>query len=166
MLQRIDPPSAARIAAADLRRMVRALEVYFLTGRPLTAHFAETASPIAGMRVIAVALRIPMALTAERTARRVEQQFARGLLDEIRGLLARGVPPEARPFGGLVYRQAMEHLRGVRDEAATRALIATENRHYAKRQLTYWKRNKDIVWFDRADSRAISRHVRSWVAQD
>ncbi len=53
-------------------------------------------------------------------ARRVDEQFARGIVDEVRGLLARGVPPDARPFGGLVYRQVMEMLRGVRDEAETR----------------------------------------------
>ena len=70
-----------------------------------------------------MALALPPALTAERVARRVDEQFARGIVDEVRGLLARGVPREARPFGGLVYRQVMEMLRGVRDEAATRALI-------------------------------------------
>lgn len=148
MVQRVDPASAERILIGDRKRMIRALEVFFLTGRPLTAHFADTVSPIAGMRVISIALRIPAALTAERTARRVNQQFERGVLDEIRGLLARGVPETARPFGGLVYRQAMEHLHGVRDEAATRELIARENRHYARRQLTWFRKEPDLEWFD------------------
>ena len=70
------------------------------------------------------------------------------LLDEIRGLLAAGVPAGARPFGGLVYRQAMEHLRGVRDEAETRALIAQENRKYARRQLIWFRKEPNLVWFD------------------
>jgi tRNA dimethylallyltransferase len=148
MLQRVDPPSATRILAGDRKRMVRALEVFFLTGRPLTAHFADTVSPIAGMRVIGVALRVPAALTAERVARRVDQQFARGLIDEIRGLLARGIPETARPFGGLVYRQALEYLHGVRDEPATRELITRENRHYARRQLIWFRKEPDLEWFD------------------
>ena len=148
MLQRVDPASARRILPGDRKRMVRALEVFFLTGRPITAHFADTVSPIAGVRVIGIALRLPASQTAERVARRVDQQFARGLLDEIRGLLARGVPGTARPFGGLVYRQALEHLHGVRDEGATRELIARENRHYAKRQLTWFRREPDLEWFD------------------
>jgi tRNA dimethylallyltransferase len=147
MLARVDPPAAARILPGDRKRMVRALEVFFLTGRPLTAHFAETRSPIAGMRVVPIALRLPADQTAERVARRVDQQFARGLLDEIRGLLARGVPETARPFGGLVYRQALEHLHGVRDEAATRELIARENRHYARRQLIWFRKEPDLEWF-------------------
>ncbi|MFN7914641.1 MAG: tRNA (adenosine(37)-N6)-dimethylallyltransferase MiaA [Vicinamibacterales bacterium] len=148
MLRRVDPPSASRILAGDRKRMIRALEVFFLTGTPLTAHFAETVSPIAGMRVLAIALRVSPAHIAERTALRVDQQFERGLLDEMRGLLARGVPETARPFGGLVYRQALEHLHGVRDEAATRELIARENRHYARRQMVWFRKEPDLQWLD------------------
>jgi tRNA dimethylallyltransferase len=148
MLRRVDPPSAVRILPGDRKRMIRALEVFFLTGRPLTSHFADTASPIAGMAVTAVGLRIPSVLTAERVARRVDAQFARGLLDEVRALLARGIPETARPFGGLVYRQALEHLHGVRDEAATRELIARENRQYARRQLIWFRKEPDLEWFD------------------
>ena len=120
MLQRVDPESAQRIMPRDLMRLVRALEVYFLTGRPLTAHFAATTSLIPDVKVIEIGLRLPAAAISERVTRRVDQQFERGLLDEMRALLARGIPEDARPFGGLVYRQAMEHLHGVRDEAATR----------------------------------------------
>jgi tRNA dimethylallyltransferase len=148
LLRRVDPGSADRIQPADVKRMVRALEVFFLTGRPLTAHFADTVSPLPDAHIIAVAVQLPAAAIAERTARRVEQQFASGLLDEMRGLLARGVPESARPFGGLVYRQALEHLHGVRDEAATRALIAQENRRYARRQLIWFRKEPNLRWFD------------------
>jgi tRNA dimethylallyltransferase len=148
LLSRVDPESAARIMPRDQKRLVRALEVYFRTGRPLTAHFIETRSLIADCRVIAVALKLPPALTAERVARRVDQQFARGIVDEVTGLLARGVPREARPFGGLVYRQVMEMLDGVRDEAATRALIVQENRRYARRQLIWFRKEPNLIWFD------------------
>jgi len=148
MLKRVDPASALRIQPRDLKRLVRALEVYFLTGRPLTAHFADTVSPLGEVDVIAVALRLPAAVVSERVMRRVDEQFERGLLDEIRTLLARGIPEAARPFGGLVYRQALEHLHGVRDEAATRALIAQENRRYARRQLIWFRKEPNLVWFD------------------
>lgn len=148
MLRKVDPESALRIQPRDLKRLVRALEVYLLTGRPLTAHFAETASLIPDVEVIAIGLRLPVAAIAERAARRVDEQFERGLLDEMRGLLARGVPETARPFGGLVYRQAMEHLKGVRDEPATRALITQENRRYAKRQLIWFRKEPNLAWFD------------------
>jgi tRNA dimethylallyltransferase len=148
MLGRVDPESALRIQPRDLKRLVRALEVYFLTGRPLTAHFAETASPIPDVDVVPIALRLPAAAISERVTRRVDEQFDRGLLDEMRTLLARGIPESARPFGGLVYRQALEHLHGLRDEAATRALIAQENRRYARRQLIWFRKEPNLRWFD------------------
>ena len=146
MLKRVDPESAARIQPNDLKRMVRALEVYFLTGAPLTSHFAATVSPLAGYRTVAVALSPPMSLIAERVAKRVDAQFEQGLLDEIRSLLARGIPETARPFGGLVYRQALEHLHGVRNEADTRELITRENRRYARRQLIWFRKEPNLVW--------------------
>ena len=148
LLGRVDAASARRIQPRDLKRLVRALEVYFLTGRPLTAHFAETVSPIPEVEVVAIGVRLPAAQISERVARRVDEQFQRGLLDEIRTLLARGIPETARPFGGLVYRQALEHLRGIRDQAATRALIAQENRRYARRQLIWFRKEPNLVWLD------------------
>jgi tRNA dimethylallyltransferase len=148
LLRRVDPDSADRIMARDRKRLVRALEVYLSTGRPLTAHFADTRSPVADCEVIAVGLKIPAPLTAERVALRVERQFARGIVDEVKALLANGVPAEARPFGGLVYRQVMEMLRGVRDEPATRALIVQENRRYARRQLIWFRKEPNLIWFD------------------
>jgi tRNA dimethylallyltransferase len=147
MLGRVDPPSAARIQPRDQMRLVRALEVYFLTGRSLTAHFAETVSPLAGWDVTAIALTMPAADLAPRLERRVHEQFARGLLDEIRALLARGIPETAHPFTGLVYRQALEYLHGARDEAATRELIVRENRRYARRQLIWFRKEANLIWF-------------------
>jgi tRNA dimethylallyltransferase len=152
-LGRVDPASAARIQRRDLKRIIRALEVYLLTGRPITTHFAETVSPLADYEVAAIALRIPSDETARRVARRVDAQFEQGLLDEIRGLLASGVPPSAHPFTGLVYRQALEHLGGVRDERATRELIVRENRRYARRQLIWFRKEPNLRWFHAAGER-------------
>ena len=148
LLRRVDPQSALRIQPRDLKRIVRALEVFLLTGRALTAHFAETESPIPDVARLAFALRLPAAQISERVTRRVDEQFDRGLLTEIRTLLDNGIPDTARPFGGLVYRQALEHLRGERDEALTRALIAQENRRYARRQLIWFRKEPNLVWLD------------------
>jgi tRNA dimethylallyltransferase len=170
MLARVYPASGLRIQPRDLKRLVRALEVFFLTGRPLTAHFADTASPIPDVEVLAIALRLPADAISARVTRRVDDQFARGLLDEIRTLLARGIPESARPFGGLVYRQALEHLRGVRDEPSTRALIAQENRRYARRQLIWFRKEPNLSWFDgpgesAATIAAVTRLVDTYVAR-
>jgi tRNA dimethylallyltransferase len=166
MVQRVDPASASRILARDRKRLVRALEVYFLTGRPLSAHFAETVSPTGFCEVVPIGLRIPAALTSARVTARVDAQFERGLMEEIRALLARGVPETARPFGGLVYRQALELLHGVRDQAATRALIAQENRRYARRQLIWFRKEPNLVWLDGPgeESAVIERAARALTA--
>jgi tRNA dimethylallyltransferase len=154
LLARVDPESAARISPRDRKRLIRALEVYFLTGRPLTSHFADTRSPLPEYRVVTFALRIPPEATAERVASRVDGQFAQGLLDEIRRILDAGVPPTVLPFTGLVYRQALEHLRGVRDAAATRELIVRENRQYSRRQLIWFRKEPDLHWIHAAGERA------------
>ena len=159
-----------RLEATASRRGIpflhRMLEVFFLTGQPLTDHFARTESPLADVPVMGLAVRLPAAAISERVTRRVDEQFARGLLDEIRALLARGVPETARPFGGLVYRQALEHLHGVRDEWATRALIAQENRRYARRQLIWFRKEPNLVWLDGPgeQSAVIERAARALTA--
>ena len=150
LLHRVDPASAERVHPRDRKRLIRALEVYLLTGRPLTTHFAETQAPLPEYDVVSFALQIPPELTAARVAARVDAQFQQGLLDEIRGILASGIPETAHPFTGLVYRQALEHLHGVRDEAATRALIVRENRKYSRRQLIWFRKEPNLQWIHAA----------------
>jgi tRNA dimethylallyltransferase len=127
---------------------VRALEVYLLTGRPLTAHFEATSPPIAGLDVLAFGLQTPRADAAARIARRVDEQFARGVVDEVRDLLAADVPITAHAFSGLVYRQVVELLQGVRSEADTRALIVRENLRYTRRQVTWFRKEPGVQWID------------------
>lgn len=147
-LARVDPPSATRIQPRDRKRLIRALEVYLLTGRALTEHFDRTASPIADFDVHAVALNLPRPLLRDRVARRVDDQFARGVVDEVRGLVASGLALQAHALSGLVYRQVVEMLRGVRGEAETRALIVQENMRYARRQATWFRKEAGVRWLD------------------
>ena len=148
VLARVDPASAERIQVADRKRMIRALEVFALTGRALTAHFADTVSPLPEFTVIAVGLRMSAAALEPRLTERVGTQLDRGLDAEVRGLLESGVPETARPFGGLVYRQMLDYVRGVRGLAETRALIVQENRRYARRQLIWFRKEPTLEWFD------------------
>ena len=167
MVKRLDPASAERILPRDRKRLVRALEVYFETGKPLTAHFAATVSPLPPeVTVTALALRMPSAELAPRLARRVDAQFDAGIVSEVQALLARGVPRTARPFGGLVYRQVIELLDGVRDQAATRELIVRENRRYARRQLLWFRKEPNLMWFDGpGESVEMQARVLRWLAE-
>lgn len=167
MVKRRDPQSAARILPRDRKRLVRALEVYFQTGTPLTEHFAQTVSPLPReVTVTALALRMPSAELGPRLARRVAAQFDAGIVAEVQGVLARGIPRSARPFGGLVYRQVIEYLDGVRDEAATRDLIVRENKRYARRQLIWFRKEPNLMWFDGpGESPAVQARVLGWLAE-
>ncbi|HXT70832.1 MAG TPA: tRNA (adenosine(37)-N6)-dimethylallyltransferase MiaA [Vicinamibacterales bacterium] len=147
-LVRVDPDSGLRIQPRDLKRLVRALEVYLLTGRPLTSHFEHTASPIADFKMLTIGVNMPREALWPRVARRVDQQFARGVVAEVRERLAAGVPKNAHAFTGLVYRQVIEMLDGVRDESATRELIVRENMRYARRQLIWFRKEPDVRWLD------------------
>jgi tRNA dimethylallyltransferase len=167
MVRRVDPASAERVQPRDRKRLIRALEVYFQTGKPLTAHFADTVSPLGPeVHVLALALRMDSAPLAERLARRVDAQFAAGLLDEVHGLLASGVPKTARPFGGLVYRQVIEYLDGARDLQATRDLIVQENRRYARRQLIWFRKEPNLTWFEGpGETPDVQARVLRWLAE-
>ena len=164
-LGRVDPASARRIQPRDRKRLVRALEVYLLTGQPLTAHFDATASPIEGMRVLPLGVGLPRPDLRARVSRRVDAQFARGIVDEVRGLLAAGVPASAHALTGLVYRQVIEMLQGLRNEADTRELIVRENMRYARRQLIWFRKEAGVRWIEgpgesgsaRAQSLSIAR---------
>jgi tRNA dimethylallyltransferase len=145
-LVRVDPDSGLRIQPRDLKRIVRALEVYLLTGRPLTAHFGDTTSPIAGVGLLTIGVDLPREELWPRVARRVDDQFSRGVVEEVKRLLSAGVPRTAHAFSGLVYRQIVEMLDGVRDEAATRELIVRENMRYARRQLIWFRKEPNVRW--------------------
>jgi tRNA dimethylallyltransferase len=149
-LSRVDPESARRIQPRDLKRIIRALEVYRLTGRPLTDHFAETVSPIAELDVLPIGLTLPRDALRTRVAGRVDAQFARGIVQEVRDLLASGVPFSAHAFSGLVYRQVVELLQGVRADAETRELIVRENMRYARRQLIWFRKEPNVRWLEGA----------------
>lgn len=163
-LARVDPASALRIQLRDRKRLVRALEVYLLTGRPLTDHFEDTASAIPGYAVQAIGVALPRPDLRARVAARVDDQLARGVVQEVERLIAGGVPATAHAFSGLVYRQIMEMRRGVRGLAETRDLIVQENMRYARRQLIWFRKEPGIVWLQGAgESGAVDREARAIV---
>jgi tRNA dimethylallyltransferase len=143
-LRRVDPDSAARIQPRDQKRLVRALEVYLSTGRSLTSHFAATASPIPDLDVCAIGLDLSREDLLSRVTRRVDAQLEAGVVDEVRRLLASGVAPSAHALSGLVYRQVVEYLGGVRDLGATRELIIRENMRYARRQVLWFRKESGV----------------------
>lgn len=149
MLSRLDPQAAANFSARDWPRVQRALEVYFQTGAPLSAQLNERAEAHeSAARLRLIALSPPRAELYARINRRTEAHFAAGLVEEVRALLERGVPPHSNALGAHGYRRVVEYLRGQRslDEALEQTRL--DVRHYAKRQLTWFRREQGVEWFD------------------
>jgi len=160
-LEAVDPEYAHKIRGRDRIRIIRALEVHAATGRPISEHFRATESPVKGRTVVRLGLRLEKDELYRRIDARVDRMFERGLIEEVRGLLARGVPETAPPFRALGYSHVLRYLRGGigRDEAA--ALTKTDTRHYAKRQMTWFRKMAGIVWFSPDDGPALEEHVQN-----
>jgi tRNA dimethylallyltransferase len=147
MLASMDPASAARIAPRDRVRLVRAIEVFRSTGRPLSEHHRGGADPLRGHDVLVVGLAPPRDALRAAVERRTEEMLARGLVDEVKGLLDRGYAAELRPLQAIGYRQAVALLRGeMTADQAQRAMVA-ETMQYAKRQMTWFRNQTKAAWF-------------------
>ncbi len=146
LLSRLDPPAAAKIHPHDRPKMIRALEVIVLARRPLTALFAAGRRGLAGFAALKLGLLPDRDALYGRINRRAEAMFAGGLLPEVRNLLAAGHSPGCKPFESHGYREAVQLLHGEIDlpEAISQAQLRT--RQYVKRQLTWFRREADVVW--------------------
>lgn len=161
-LARLDPESAAVIHPHNRKRVIRALEYFQETGRPISELNRQQQAQESPYRVLYLVLNLPREQLYRRIEERVEEMLARGLVREVEGLLARGVPPQATAMQGLGYKEASEYLEGrcSLEEAADR--IKLGSRHYAKRQLTWFRREKDVLWIEKTDygdEESLSRAV-------
>ncbi|MGA9069202.1 MAG: tRNA (adenosine(37)-N6)-dimethylallyltransferase MiaA, partial [Terracidiphilus sp.] len=143
LLQRLDPASAARIHPNDAPKLIRAIEVSLTTRKPLSESL--TRDPLTGFRLLRIGLNPPRAALYERLNRRCAQMFAAGLVEETRGLLERYGPVKA--LDSLGYRQALSVLREFCSEEDALAAAQQGHRNYAKRQLTWFKREPEVHWF-------------------
>lgn len=151
----IDPAYAAKTGRRDRVRIIRALEVQALTGKPLTDLFQGTESRLGDERPVKIGLIRPRAELYRRIEERVDRMFERGLIEETRALLARGVPETAPPFKALGYKHVLRVLRGEIEPAEAAALTKIDTRHYAKRQLTWFNKRPEIQWIDPDKSDAL-----------
>ena len=166
MLVRLDPRAAERIHPRDQPKVIRALEVCLLARQPLSEMLERGRTNLQGFRVLKVGLRPERKQLVQRINARVERMFAEGLLDETRGMLERPDASGIKPLGALGYRQACAVLRGEagREEAVRAAQTAT--RRYAKRQMTWFRREPGVEWFGGfGDDPEIGLGVLAWVRQ-
>jgi tRNA dimethylallyltransferase len=142
LLGRLDPASAARIHANDTPKLIRAIEVCLAERKPMSQVLAR--NPLTGFRLLHIGLNPPRQALYERLNQRAVAMFTAGLIDETRCLLARYGPVKA--LDSLGYRQAIAALAGTLSEEAAIEAIQQGHRNYAKRQLTWFRREPEVYW--------------------
>lgn len=161
-LRKVDPERALKLHAADKKRIVRAMEVYILTGKTITQHDAETRSLPPRYDAARIALDFEnRADLYARIDRRVDAMVEAGLFDEVRALLAEGVPADCTAMQAIGYKEAVGAVRGEISEAEAAGRIRQESRRYAKRQLTWLRRDPSLFWvrFEKAPDMELARRL-------
>jgi tRNA dimethylallyltransferase len=146
ILARLDRTAASHIHANDTKKIIRALEVRLLEGRPISELFARGRDPLTGFRAIKLGLNPTRALLNQRLDARTVGIFEAGLLEEVRTLLASGVSRDAKPFESLGYKQALQVLEGRWTLEQALGSTQLETRRYAKRQVTWFRKEPDVQW--------------------
>jgi tRNA dimethylallyltransferase len=145
MLRRLDRASAAKIHANDSAKLIRAIEVSLSVRGPMSEQWKQGRDALQGFRILRIGLNPDRELLYARINRRVEQMFADGLVDETRGLLAK-YGDSARPLSSIGYKQVVEHIKRGMGLAETITAVQQVHRNYAKRQMTWFRREPGVNW--------------------
>ncbi|MFZ0523691.1 MAG: tRNA (adenosine(37)-N6)-dimethylallyltransferase MiaA [Candidatus Acidiferrales bacterium] len=148
LLARLDPEAAARIGARDTQKIIRAIEMRLVTGKTVGEIHRSGREPLTGYEVIKIGLAPARAALYQRIHERIEAMIRAGWIDEVRQLMADGVPADAKPFQFIGYAEWREHLAGRlgKEEAVARIQQATRN--FAKRQITWFRKENAVQWLE------------------
>jgi tRNA dimethylallyltransferase len=165
VLRRLDPEAALRIGSRDRPKMIRAIEVCLLTGRPITEIHRAGRARLEGYMTVKIGLQPPRAALYERIEQRVHTMLDRGWLEEVAGLVRTGVPLDAKPFDFIGYSELHAHLEGTVTLPAAMKAISQATRRYAKRQLTWFRKEPLVHWLPGfGDDAAIAAAAERLVA--
>ena len=150
-LQQVDPKSAEKIHANNVKRVIRALEYFELTGKPISLHNEEEAAKESPYNVAYFVLNDVRERLYERIDARVDTMLQEGLVEEVSGLAKKGYTKDMVSMQGLGYKEILSYLDGsyTLDEAVY--ILKRDTRHFAKRQLTWFKREKDVIWVNKQE---------------
>lgn len=164
-LAAVDPPTAARLHPNDTLRVVRALEVFHATGRPLSDHHRGHQFADRPYEVFKIGLTMDRQALYRRLDDRVEAMIAAGLLDEVKGLLDAGYGPHLKSMQSIGYRHMAAFVRGELSWDEAVATFKRDTRRYAKRQLTWFRADRQIGWHEPEDVMAIEGKIRGFLQQ-
>lgn len=158
-LKRVDPDYYHKIGKNDRMRIIRALEVYYLTKKPLSEHFSRTRSFVTDFNLIKTGLKLNRSELYRRIEERVDKMFKKGIIKEVEVLLEKGVDEDSPPFRALGYKHVLKYLR--KEMSLEEAILLTkrDTRRYAKRQLTWFRKMEGIEWFSPFDFDRLLHYV-------
>ena len=163
MLARVDPDAATKLPPRDYIRVARGIEVYFQTGRRLSDQQPNRAAePEFAGRIRLFVLNPQRDILYEKINHRTEQHFAAGLVDEVKQLLADGIKDDTNALGAHAYRRVCEYLRGERDLESAIEKSKQDIRNYAKRQMTWFRKEPDVKWLDGFGDDEFVRNRQFW----
>lgn len=154
-LQSVDPDTYEKIDRQNPVRVLRALEVYRASGTPISVFRQESKPKARNYQLLKIGLTDERAALYERINQRVEQMFANGLKQEVEQLLDEGISPEAQSLQSIGYRELVQALQGKHDLSEAKRLIKRNSRRYAKRQMTWFRRDEEIQWFQAGENQAV-----------
>jgi tRNA dimethylallyltransferase len=164
VLKRLDPETASKIAPADEQKLIRAIEVCLLARKPISELHREGRVPLEGWRALKIGLNSPRDQLIERIHSRTDAMLEGGWLEEVKSLLASGTNEDAKPFDFIGYRELRGVLQGKFSLAEAREAIQQATRRYAKRQLTWFRREQGVRWFSGfGDGPAVPAEVMNWL---
>jgi tRNA dimethylallyltransferase len=158
----VDPVTAARLHPRDFVRVERALEVFEMTGRPISAFQADHALGDAPYRTLFFCLHLERGVLYERIEQRTRIMFDLGLVDEVQELLDRGFSPNLKSMSGIGYKEVCRFIAGRASSAQTCSDIVTNTRRLAKRQLTWYRSQREVTWSDPAEKDRIFSACRAF----
>ena len=148
MLAKVDEKSAKDIHPNNVKRVIRALEYFHQTGKKISNHNEEQSQNVSPYNFIYFVLNDDRKLLYERIDRRVDEMFEEGLEQEVKKLIDSGLTRENISMQGIGYKEMFDYFDGLYDIAAAKELIKQDTRHFAKRQLTWFRREKDVTWMN------------------
>jgi len=146
-LTKIDPEAAKRIKPRDIVRLIRAIEVYELTGKPISWHQKQHHFGKQDYECLKICLYHPREILYRHIENRVEEMFKQGLVEEVEKLLKMGYKTSLKPMQAIGYRHVIVYLEGKHSLEEAKSLIKRDTRRYAKRQLTWFRQEKNIAWY-------------------
>lgn len=158
ILTRLDQEAAGRIQPQDVNKTMRALEIRILAGKPGSDFMAGKRQGLEGYRILKIGLNPPRPLLHQRLNERCVRMFEDGLLDEVKSILARGYSEVAKPFESIGYKESLALLRGQLDFKQALELSQIHSRQYAKRQLTWFRRDEQVMWIPEFGNSAMAHN--------